>query len=701
MSSFFATSAKGIEQLLADELTALGATSVKQTRAGVAFEGSLEVAYRVCLWSRLASRVLMPIARFEAPSSEALYEGVRALKWSDHLGETSTLAVDFTTHADDAVHTRFAALKVKDAIVDQMRELTGERPSIDVERPDVRVNVHLAQGVASVAIDLSGESLHRRGYRDDGQRAPLKENLAAAILLRAKPTRDAPLVDPMCGSGTLLIEGACMLADIAPGLGREYFGFTYWRGHDEALWTRLTDEAKERRLVGVQGLPPIVGFDADARAIKAAQTNAHAADVAKYVQFNQSPLSGLTVALPPGLVVTNPPYGVRIGDDEGRAVERLYEELGNVLKSTFAGWRAAVFTAQGEVAGSLRLRASKRYSFFNGSIPCWLFLYEMSDKPRGETKTSEGEQAFANRLRKNYEKLSKWAKDKNLEAYRVYDADIPEYALAVDIYKSSVHVQEYAPPKTIDPRLAARRLREALHALPDALGVDEHDVYVKVRKQQKGTAQYEREETRDEYFGVRENGHTFMVNLSDFLDTGLFLDHRDTRKMVGDMSRGKRFLNLFAYTCTASVYAARAGALSTTSVDASRTYLEWAERNFEANGMNPETNRLVQDDVMGWLSEARVGYEVIFVDPPTFSNSKDREADFDVQRDHVDLLDACARILADDGVIVFSNNFRRFKLATDSLKQIGLVAEDITQKTIPRDFERNARIHQCFVIRKV
>jgi 23S rRNA (guanine2445-N2)-methyltransferase / 23S rRNA (guanine2069-N7)-methyltransferase len=690
--SFFATSAKGIEELLGGEITALGAESVKITRAGVAFEGSLEAAYRICLWSRLASRVLMPVARFEAPSSDALYEGVRGVRWSDHLGERSTLAVDFTTHADDAVHTRFAALRVKDAIVDQFRELTGDRPAVDVDKPDVRVNVHLAQGIASVAIDLSGESLHRRGYREDGARAPLKENLAAAILMRAKPTRDVPLVDPMCGSGTLLIEGACMLADIAPGLGRDYFGFSYWRGHDAAIWSRLTAEAEERKRIGLEGLPPIVGFDADQRAVDAALDNAFKAGIP--VSIKRSNVSDLKHDLPPGLVVSNPPYGVRIGDEEGRSVEKLYEEFGNVLKSQFAGWRAAIFIAQGEYAGALRLRASKRYSFFNGSIPCWLFLYEMSDKPRTETKISEGEQAFANRLRKNYEKFRKLG----YEAYRVYDGDIPEYALAVDMYGSKVHVQEYAPPKSVDPRVAQRRLREALHAIPDVLKTD--DVFVKVRKQQKGADQYQREERRDEYFEVRENGHTFLINLSDFLDTGLFLDHRDTRKLVGEMARGKRFLNLFAYTCTASVYAARAGALSTTSVDASRTYLAWAEANFEANGMDLEKNRLVQDDVIAWLDEARVGYHVIFVDPPTFSNSKDREQDFDVQRDHVGLLVRCKRVLADDGVIVFSNNFRRFKLAFEELREEGLIAEDITAKTIPKDFERNNRIHQCFVLRK-
>ena len=386
-----------------------------------------------------------------------------------------------------------------------------------------------------------------------------------------------------------------------------------------------------------------------------------------------------------------------MSDDEGRALQKLYEELGQTLKAKFAGWRASVLVPQGDLAGSLRLRGDKRYSFFNGAIPCWLFTYGLSETPRSTAKTSEGETAFANRLRKNLTTLGKWADTNGVECYRVYDADIPEYALAVDRYGKYVHVQEYQAPKTVDERMAARRLREALHALPEALGVAERDVFVKVRK--KGAEQYEKHDSRGSFTTVHENGHTFWVNFTDYLDTGLFLDHRDTRKLIGAMSAGKHVLNLFAYTCTASVYAAKGGATSTTSVDASRTYLDWAERNFRSNELTRSTNHLVQDDVLGWLSESRDMFDLIFVDPPTFSNSKDRD-DFDVQRDHIALLEACARRLTPDGVIVFSNNYRRFKLDTDTLSRFGMASEDITAKTIPRDFERNPRIHKCFIIRR-
>ena len=294
----FATAPKGIEPLLADELTALGAAAVKPTRAGVFFEAPLPVAYRICLWSRLASRVIMRLTEVDATSSDKLYAGVRdAVRWSDHLEARGTLAVDFTSHASEQVHTRYGAQRVKDAIVDQFRDAFGERPSVDVEQPDVRVNVFLENGVATLGIDLSGESLHRRGYREEGGRAPLKENLAAAVLTRAQIRRDAPLVDPMCGSATLLIEGASMLADIAPGLGRDYFGFVRWRGHDAAVWEALLSEARERREAGLNGLPPIVGFEPDGRTVAMARENVNNAGLSGHITIEKaSPLRPMASA---------------------------------------------------------------------------------------------------------------------------------------------------------------------------------------------------------------------------------------------------------------------------------------------------------------------------------------------------------------------------------------------------------------------
>ena len=255
MHSLYVTTPAGTADLAAEELAACGVTEIKVERGGVACVGSLEQAYRACLWSRVANRVLLKIGEFPAPTPEALYDGVRGIDWGEHLTVDGTLAVDATSTSSAITHTQFAALKTKDGIVDQFRERTGARPSVDVDSPDVRVNLHLARDVATLDVDLAGESLHRRGYRGAQGAAPLKENLAAAVLLRAgwqklvgeEGEGEVGFVDPMCGSGSLAIEAALIAADVAPGLLRNEFGFLRWRGHDESVWQRLLTEAAERR----------------------------------------------------------------------------------------------------------------------------------------------------------------------------------------------------------------------------------------------------------------------------------------------------------------------------------------------------------------------------------------------------------------------------------------------------------------------
>ncbi|MCE5191341.1 MAG: THUMP domain-containing protein, partial [Actinomycetia bacterium] len=247
--TFIATCATGIEPLLAGELRALGASDVRESRSAVSFSGTLETAYRACLWSRLASRILLTVATFPAMTAEDLYTGVAAVEWERHLSAETTIAVDAVGRTPGITHSGFAALKVKDAVVDQLRERTGERPSVDLEAPDVRLNLRLHKGAGSLSIDLSGEPLHRRGYRAPGEQAeaPLKENLAAALLVRAGwpaiARAGGSLFDPMCGSGTLVIEGALMAADRAPGLLRQRWGFDGWLGHDADVWHAVLDEA--------------------------------------------------------------------------------------------------------------------------------------------------------------------------------------------------------------------------------------------------------------------------------------------------------------------------------------------------------------------------------------------------------------------------------------------------------------------------
>ena len=725
---YAATCPKGVENLLARELGALGAAEVRETRAAVTFSGPLETAYRACLWSRLASRVLLTLAEFPAATADELYAGMSTVAWEEHVPAEGTLAIDVNGTTTGLTHTRFAAQKAKDAVVDRIREHSGTRPSVDFERPDVRLNIRLHKERAIVSLDLSGEPLHQRGYRTPGEQAeaPLKENLAAAVLVRALWPETAAaggaLVDPMCGSGTLLIEGALMAADTAPGLLRDHWGFSGWLGHDEDVWHVLLDDADARAEAGRERLPVIAGSDRDPAAIEIARTCAKRAGFGGVIALQAGEIAGLVApeGATPGLVVTNPPYGVRLGEAE--ALSPLYAELGERLLAEFGGWQAAVLTNDEILSRATGLRSHAAHTLYNGALETKLYRFEVSaGQVRAEVRQapaarSQGAEMFANRLRKNARHLAKWARREGVTCYRIYDADLPEYAVAVDLYQGAgpdegrrlAHVAEYAPPATVDAEAARTRLAEAVEAVADVLDIEPADVALKVRQRQRGSAQYERQAERGEWVEVAEGGLRFLVNLHDYLDTGIFLDHRPVRAMVRDLAAGTRVCNLFAYTGAASVYAHAGGARYVATVDLSATYLDWAKRNMELNGYGEApTNRIFRSDVLRWLSDERRRieegrarrYGLVFCDPPTFSRSKSMgERTFDVQRDHVGIIQDAVALLEPGGTLVFSTNLRTFSLDADALA--GLAIEDVSAATIPPDFARNPRIHRCFVIRQ-
>jgi 23S rRNA (guanine2069-N7)-methyltransferase / 23S rRNA (guanine2445-N2)-methyltransferase len=706
MRDFFATCPKGLEYLLVDELNALGAADVHEALAGVHFRGELETGYRVCLWSRLASRVLLPIAEFSAENGDALYAGALAVEWSEHIGPEATFAVDAVGRTSGVTHTQFAALRIKDAIVDQCREKSGSRPNVDTEHPAVRINLVLRRERAILGINLSGPPLHQRGYRQGHGIAPLKENLAAAMLLRAAwPaifSAGGGLVDPLCGSGTLLIEAAMMAGDVAPGLRRDYFGFLGWLGHDAALWKMLRDEAQARATKGLQALRPIFfGFDQDPSVLNEAKRNAQFAELSGFMHFGRQSLEHLRrphELETPGLVICNPPYGERMHADE--SVVGLYRLLGDKLKTEFPNWRASVITSDEDLGRAIGLHAVKRYRLYNGALECVLLNFDLTPREqevRVPKPLSPGAQMLKNRIEKTFKHLRKRTEREGIECWRVYDADLPEYAAAIDIYRDHLHIQEYQAPATIPEDVARTRLRELVRAAGEALGVPRERIAVKTRRRGKGGEKYGRLDERGEFLEVAEGGLKFLVNLRDYLDTGLFLDHRPLRMRIREISRGKRFLNLFSYTGSVSVYAAAGGAAETTSVDLSQTYLDWSARNLALNGYDLAEHKLVWADVLGYLESHSAMYDLIFVDPPTFSNSK-RADDFDVQRDHVRLLNLCAQRLLPDGMILFSNNFRRFKLDETALNEF--VIRDISASTIPFDFERDSRIHRAWEIRR-
>lgn len=711
---WLATCPKGLELLLAEELQAIGAEGVKETVAAVHFQGSMEVAYRACLWSRLANRILMPLHSFMLNEADDLYQECNDISWESHFSAAQSIAIDFIGTSRLIDNTMYGSQRVKDAIVDRIRRIEGERPNVDTKNPDIRIQVRQHKGRVTVSLDISGESLHRRGYRTGQGTAPIKENLAVALLLRANwpamAAEGGALLDPMCGSGTLIIEGAMMAADIAPGMLREHYGFDQWIQHDAELWQSLIDEAHQRKATGLENLElDIRGYDANPRVLEYTTQNIENAGLDGHIRLAHKPIDqfGKPTA-ERGLLLTNPPYGERLGEvDE---LIPLYQKLGIVLQKNFQGWRAAIFTGNVDLGRETDLSPTKQYSLFNGTIPCKLLVFEdMTSKsaqiaarlstPAPAQQLTEGARMVLNRLKKNQRKLDGWRKKSGISCYRLYDADIPEYAVAVDIYDQSIYVQEYAPPNTISEKVARERFGEIKQAVKEFSANFRGKIHYKERRRQKGDSQYERlNDGPSDTIHVSEGNAQFEVNLSDYLDTGLFLDHRPVRGLIGEMVKGKSFLNLFCYTAAASVQAAMAGASHSLSIDMSNTYLDWAQRNFDLNSLRSSKHQLLRADCLKWLEIEGELYDVIFLDPPTFSNSKKMDSVLDIQRDHGDLIRSSMAKLVPGGTLIFSNNFRKFKMDELTVRQFD--CQNITSQTLDVDFARNPRIHNVWKIKR-
>lgn len=672
------------------------------------FGGGTLVAYRACLWSRLANRILMPVHSGPSATPEELYATVQQVDWSTHMKVSDTLAIDGFTANSAMTHSQYAALTVKDAIVDQFRDACQERPNVQTDQPTLRVNAYIFRDKVRLAIDLSGDSLHRRGYREAQGPAPLKENLAAAILLQSNwPERcksGEPLVDPMCGSGTLLIEAALMARDIPPGRLRTYYGFLGWAGHNESDWQTCLAESEERMQAAVANtLPVIIGADRDAVAVGAAVSNAKSAGVENDIQWHRQSLDANLPGKPDakGLVISNPPYGVRVHDDQG-----LYEKIGVQLSRQYPGWGCTMLVASRQAIKRSRLPLKSELAFQNGGIECDVMIGAIPESRSQNVDTA----GFKNRLKKNLKHLRKWADKSDVFAYRVYDADLPEFAMAIDVYDCDaryVVVQEYEAPSSVNVAMADQRRQALLDVLPELLEVTASRVFLKLRRQQEGSTQYTRQDDSRVLAILDEPQGKIELNFSDYLDTGLFLDHRVLRQHLFSNSAGKRVLNLFAYTATLSVAAANGGAESSVSVDLSKRYCEWACRNFELNDFPGDEHQVIRADVMDWIEdtseqETPPQFDWVILDPPTFSNSRDLDHDWDVQRDHVVCIERCLKLLAPGGTLVFSNNYRRFKLDKEALEVScpELTIEDRTTWSLDRDFQRNSRIHQCWFLVK-
>ena len=699
MNSLFASTARGLEELLKTELENLGAVECQVVQGGVHFKGDTRLVYQSLMWSRLASRIMLPLGECKVYSDLDLYLGVQAINWTEMFNPGATFAVHFSGLNDTIRNSQYGAMKVKDAIVDAFTRKNLPRPNVDRDAPDIRVNVWLHKETASIALDLSGDGLHLRGYRDRAGIAPIKETLAAAIVMRSGWQPGTPLLDPMCGSGTLLIEAAMLATDRAPGLHRGRWGFSGWVQHDEDIWQEVKAEAQTRARKGLAEYSShFYGSDSDALVIQRARTNARLAGIGELITFEVKDVAQLTNPLPKGpygTVLSNPPYGERL--DSEPALIALHSLLGRIMKNQFGGWNLSLFSASPDLLSCLQLRADKQYKAKNGPLDCVQKNYHVAESTP-DSKPAMVAEDYANRLRKNLKKFEKWLARKELNVTACMTPIYRNITLPLTVMPTGLVVQEYAPPKTIDAHKARQRLFDIIAATISVLGIAPNKLVLKTRERQKGKNQYQKLGEKGEFLEVTEYNAHLLVNLTDYLDTGLFLDHRIARRMLGQMSKGKDFLNLFSYTGSATVHAGLGGARSTTTVDMSRTYLEWAERNLRLNGLTGRAHRLIQADCLAWLREANEQFDLIFIDPPTFSNSKRMEDAFDVQRDHLALMKDLKRLLRAGGTIMFSNNKRGFRMDLDGLAKLGLKAQEITQKTLSQDFARNRQIHNCWLI---
>ncbi|MBT1449687.1 bifunctional 23S rRNA (guanine(2069)-N(7))-methyltransferase RlmK/23S rRNA (guanine(2445)-N(2))-methyltransferase RlmL [Glaciecola sp. XM2] len=692
--------AKGLDELLKLEIQQIlnEPRDVHVTPGQCRLNVSLEEAYKLNLHTRLANRLLLVVASGKVKNADDIYTLTQQVDWPAQFDVNSSFAIRFNGVNREIRNSQFGSLKIKDAIVDQFAEELGRRPDVSRQDPDVQIHGRLRRETLDICIDFSGESLHQRGYRAQTGDAPLKEQVAAAILMRSgwAESRDKCLLDPMCGSATIAIEAALMATNTPPNLNRFHWGFEHYLGHNRTLWSKVKDAAEAAI---TKPSCHIYAFDISTKLLDIAKENAALANMLEHITFKQCDALQAQVPESEGFIVSNPPYGERLGDYVG--LLPLYDGLGKHLKAHFANWRVSLLSSDQQLLKALKLRTHKKYAINNGKLECILanYVLDTDNLAKFDKDHSEVAQEFANRLIKNQKRLQKWIKREQIQAYRIYDADLPHYNFAIDVYGDHVIVQEYAPPKSLPVAVAAERLQQALLRIPKILACDSSRVVVKQRSIQSGPNQYQKQGNTKQRIVVEEYGAKFYINPSDYLDVGLFLDHRTTRQMFAAKSKGKHVLNLFCYTASVSVHAALHGAKSVTSVDMSKTYINWAKDNFALNSLTG-MHTFEQQDCLQWIEKRANGnqpkFDAIFIDPPSFSNSKRMDDTWDVQRDHIALIEKALKCLAPDGFIYFSNNLRKFKLDEQSLLDMGVTINNIGPKTIPEDFARNPKIHHCW-----
>ena len=679
------------------------------SRNTVRFQGGLEVGYAACLWSRFGSRIFLNIGEFPCHSEDDLYKFSLDFDWTAHMDEHTTFSIGVSLGATEITHSRYALLRVKDGLVDFFRQTTGDRPTVEAGRPDIRFHVHVDNSTASLNIDLSGESLHRRGYRAQAGEAPLKENLAAAIVALSgfsKSTSvDTVFLDPMCGSATLLIEAALIYGDTAPGLSRNYFGFFGWKQHNQTLWSSLIDDAIVREEdKSDKPWPQLLGYDADQEIVAVARKNIRLAGLENRIQVKQAELHWLQKPADKGYLVTNPPYGERLLEKSEAAV--LYSYLGRKLAEQFSGWNFGILLSNPDLGEKLGLKTQEKHRLYNGPISCRLhcgtaqspllrppFSWQISSQP------IDGEGApLANRLRKNLKKLLRWAEREQVHCFRIYDRDLPDFNFTIECYDRLIFVREYRAARNIDPKRVDKRFQLALSTLRDLFGIGRSRILIRRAHSHSGKKlSNDRKKAVPKMVEIQEVNCRFLLDFNHQKTTGLLFHLRDIHRQIYNHSSGKRFLHIYCSSGQATIQAAAAGSVTTTTLSPSLESIEWCRRNLAVNGFSSSCHPTVQIDPYKWLKKDKNLYDLILVSPQVSLLSFKESRLLNLQQTHSELISLCMRHLAPKGTLLFCTDMKKFKLDTELATRF--TVKDISRKTLPEDCRRNPTIHKCWELR--
>ena len=786
-----AACAFGLEAIVKRELIALGYEPHVGQPGRISFEGDWSAVCRANTWLRTADRVLVEVQQFESPDFDALFETVKDFDWSQFIPADASFPVIGKSRKSTLTSVPAIQRSVKRALVESLKRYHGVN-QLPESGATYKIEIALLDDVATLTIDTTGPSLHKRGYRKLVAEAPLKETLAAALVDLSVWNPERPLIDPFCGSGTIPIEAAMLGLKIAPGMHRT-FSCSNWDAIDQSHWQKATEEANDlrRRNISLN----IIGSDRDSEVLSLARYHVERAGLADQIQFEHKPFDQTQSHHEYGCVITNPPYGERL--EEHRLLTGLYQAFPRMMQR-LPTWSLYLITNMPKFESLIHKEATRRRKLFNGRLECTYYQYlgprpprktdrvaesvtnenqaatepankvaqkfetltteastmqppkvesvvvdaasekavpETEDKPRsipfevipvqvipqsepaptavdsettapetaqqlfGGLTAKDHEQAeiFRLRLTKRAKHLRRWPTKRGITCFRLYERDVPEIPLVVDRYENNLHITEYQRPHERDLARHEAWLELMCETAARAIDIPIANTHLKKRHKDHQTRQYEKVDSLGELITVNEGGLKFLVNLSDYVDTGLFLDHRITRSMVRKEAKDKDFLNLFAYTGSFSAYAADGGARSTTTVDLSKNYLNWAQKNLEANGLEGEEHCMIASDTIEFLrtagEEPKVEFDLIVVDPPTFSNSKRTTTDWDVQSRYIELLRLVENVTREDGVVYFSTNFRRFKFDEKEFRHFEV--REISKQTVPEDF-RNRRIHRCW-----